>query len=141
MLGLMNERQVDLVVVGSGAAGMAAALRAHDQGMKVLIVEKSPHYGGSTAMSGGVCWVPNNPTMSRPDSDQEALDYLLHITGEHGDAEALGVYVRESQRMLKYLTENSRVRFDAIEKYADYYAEAPGGTAGSVLPQGWLIRF
>ena len=130
MLQAMSERHVDLVVVGSGAAGMAAALRAHDQGMKVWVVEKSPHYGGSTAMSGGVCWIPNNSTMTRPDSDQEALDYLLHITGEHGDAEALAVYVRESQRMLAYLNKNSRVRFDAIEKYADYYAEAPGGKAG-----------
>ena len=126
----MMSHDVDLIVVGSGAAGMAAALRAHDLGLRVVVLEKSEHFGGSTAMSGGVCWVPNNPNMKASDSSEEALDYLKHITGDEGDPEALEVYVRESQRMLDYLTRNSRVRFDPLDKYADYYAEAPGGKPG-----------
>ena len=126
----MMSHDVDLIVVGSGAAGMAAALRAHDLGLRVVVLEKSEHFGGSTAMSGGVCWVPNNPNMKASDSSEEALDYLKHITGDEGDPEALEVYVRESQRMLDYLTRNSRVRFDPLDKYADYYAEAPGKPGG-----------
>ncbi len=52
------DRAVDLVIVGSGAGAMAAGIRASDLGAEVLLLEKSPHFGGSTAMSGGVCWVP-----------------------------------------------------------------------------------
>ena len=126
----MRSLDVDFLVVGSGAAGLCAALRAHDLGLKVLIIEKSEHYGGSTAMSGGVCWVPNNPTMRLPDSDEEGLAYLREITGDEGDVEALSTYVRESQRLVHYLTKHTRVRFDAIQKYADYYPEARGGKAG-----------
>jgi 3-oxosteroid 1-dehydrogenase len=130
MLAAMSPIDVNFLVVGSGAAGLSAGLRAHDLGMKVLIVEKSPHYGGSTAMSGGVCWVPNNPTMDLPDSDAEALEYLREITGDEGDEETLATYVRESQRLVDYLSKHSQVRFDAIQKYADYYPEASGGKAG-----------
>ncbi|MCB9683227.1 MAG: FAD-dependent oxidoreductase, partial [Alphaproteobacteria bacterium] len=53
----------DLVVVGSGAAGMSAAVRAHDLGLRVLVVEATDQYGGSTAISGGVVWIPDNPQL------------------------------------------------------------------------------
>jgi 3-oxosteroid 1-dehydrogenase len=124
---------VDFLVVGSGAAAMAAGLRAHDLGLNVLLVEKSDKYGGSTAMSGGVCWVPNNPGMAQKgvsDSDEDALTYLKHITeGEIAD-ERLESYIHESQRVLAYFNENTHVRYDSMEKYTDYYPEAPGGRAG-----------
>ena len=58
-------KSVDLLVIGSGAAGMTAAVRAHDLGGETLVVEKAPHYGGTTAVSGGVVWVPNNPLMQQ----------------------------------------------------------------------------
>ena len=58
-------RTVDFLVVGSGAAGMTGALRAADLGGEALVVEKASMYGGSTALSGGVVWVPNNPGMAR----------------------------------------------------------------------------
>ncbi len=124
---------VDFLIVGSGAAAMAAGLRAHDLGLKVLLVEKSDRYGGSTAMSGGVCWVPNNPGMAAKgvqDSNEDALTYLQHITeGEIAD-ERLQSYIHESQRVLAYFLENTHVRYDAMEKYTDYYPEAPGGRRG-----------
>ena len=66
----------DLVIVGSGAAGMACALRGHDLGARVVILEKSPVYGGATAMSGGVVWVPDNPQMKErgvPDKPEDSL--------------------------------------------------------------------
>ena len=127
------DKSVDFLVMGSGAAGMGAALRGHDLGLKVLMVEKTDLFGGNTAMSGGVVWVPNNPGMkakSVPDSDEEGLTYLKHITGGEIEEERLKNYVDESQRVLDYLHEHSHVRYTALEKYTDYYPEAPGGKIG-----------
>jgi len=73
------DHSVDFVVVGSGAAGMTAAVRAHDLGGEALVVEKAPVFGGSTALSGGVVWVPNNPLMARAgigDSAEEVDGFL-----------------------------------------------------------------
>ncbi len=127
------DHTVDLVVVGSGAAAMAAGIRAKDLGLDVLLVEKGDVYGGSSAMSGGVCWVGNNPHMRRhgiADSDEETLTYLKHITkGEVGE-EYLRAYVVASKRMLAYFAEKTRVSFAALSRYSDYYPEAPGGKMG-----------
>ncbi len=74
-----DQHEVDFLVIGSGAAAMSAGIRASDLGMDVLLVEKGSTYGGSTAMSGGVCWVGNNSKMAAagvPDSDVETLEYL-----------------------------------------------------------------
>lgn len=123
----------DFVVMGAGGAGLSAALRAHDLGLSTLIIEKSDQYGGSTAMSGGVCWVANNPRMNRtgiPDSDEDGLLYLESITKGEVAKERLETYIKESKRMVEYLEANSEVRFDPLEKYTDYYPEAPGGRPG-----------
>ncbi|MCA9577195.1 MAG: FAD-dependent oxidoreductase [Polyangiales bacterium] len=127
------DQTVDLVVMGSGAAGLAAAIRAHDLGAEVLLVEKSDLFGGNTAMSGGVCWVANNPQIAKkgiPDSDEEALAYLKHITKGEVATDRLETYLRESKRMLSWFEGNTHLRFDALEKYTDYYPEAPGGKPG-----------
>lgn len=124
------DHEVDLLVIGSGAAAMAAGVRAHDLGSRVLLVDKAPVYGGSTAMSGGVCWVGNNPHMSLPDSDDETLTYLRHIVGDEVSDERLAAYVTESRRMLAYLEEHTHVRYEALDTYTDYYPEAPGGKMG-----------
>ncbi len=55
----------DVIVVGSGAAGMTAAMAAADNGLSVVVVEKVAHYGGSTARSGGGVWIPNNHALQR----------------------------------------------------------------------------
>ena len=127
------DRTVDLLVMGSGAAGMGAAVRAHDLGLDVLLIEKSDLYGGNSAMSGGVCWVANNPGMARagiPDSDEDGFEYLKHITkGEVPDSK-LRLYIRESKRVLAYLHDRTHVRYVPLAKYTDYYPEAPGGRPG-----------
>lgn len=123
----------DFVVIGSGAAGMAAAIRAHDLGRRVLIVEATDQYGGSTAISGGVVWIPDNPQLpSRgiQDSHEDALTYLKHITAGEVPVERLEAYVTESKRVLAYLDQNAHFKLDALEEYADYYPEAPGGKPG-----------
>ncbi len=127
------DRTVDLLVMGSGAAGMSAALRAHDLGLDVLLVEKSEVYGGNSAMSGGVCWVANNPGMAREgiaDSDEKGFEYLKHITKGEVPDERLWLYIRESKRVLAYLHEKTHVRYVPLAKYTDYYPEAPGGLPG-----------
>lgn len=127
------DRTVDLLVMGSGAAGMAAAVRAHDLGLGVLVVEKTELYGGNTAMSGGVCWVANNPGMAKEgiaDSDEEGFAYLKHITKDEVPDDRLWLYIRQSKRVLAYLQENTHVRYVPLPKYTDYYPEAPGGRPG-----------
>ncbi|KPK15959.1 MAG: hypothetical protein AMJ62_07680 [Myxococcales bacterium SG8_38] len=127
------DRTVDLLVMGSGAAGMAAAVRAHDLGLDVLLVEKTELYGGNTAMSGGVCWVANNPGMAKEsiaDSDEDGFAYLKHITKGEVPDDKLWLYIRESKRVLAYLHENTHVRYVPLAKYTDYYPEAPGGRPG-----------
>lgn len=127
------DHEVDLLVVGSGAAALSSALRAHDLGARVLMVEKGDQWGGSTAMSGGVCWVPNNPWIQScgiSDSREEGLDYLAHVTGGEVPMERLETYVDGARRMLEVTAEGSDLAFDPIGHYCDYYPEAPGGKLG-----------
>ncbi len=124
---------VDFLVVGSGAAGMTAAIRAHDLGAKTLIIEKGEHYGGSTALSGGVVWVPDNPCMQRlemEDSVEEGLEYLQRITEGVPSEARLRAYLETAPRMMRYLEEHSDLSFQSIEDYPDYYPESPGGKSG-----------
>ncbi|MCB9492616.1 MAG: FAD-binding protein [Dehalococcoidia bacterium] len=125
--------EVDLLVIGSGAGGMAAALRAQSLGANVVVAEASDQYGGSTAISGGVCWVGNNPKIGAAgieDSDADALRYLEHITRGEVPRGRLEAFVGAAQRMMSWMESNTRVRFDPLVKYTDYYPEAPGGRTG-----------
>lgn len=81
----MTGQEYDVVVVGSGGAGMVAALTAAHQGLSTVVVEKAPHYGGSTARSGGGVWIPNNRVLQRDgvtDSKDAARTYLHTIVGD-----------------------------------------------------------
>ena len=93
---------VDFLIVGSGAGALTAGIRAHDLGLKTLIVEKSAFYGGTSAMSGGSLWIPNNHLMARAgvrDSEEEALTYLAAITKGEVEESRLRAYVRKSSEM------------------------------------------
>lgn len=123
----------DVVVVGSGAAGMSAALRAVDLGLSVVILEATDAYGGSTAISGGVVWIPDNPQLPAKgiqDSREDAIAYLSAITGGGVDPARIETYVDESRRVLDYFARRSHLHLDALEEYADYYAEEVGGKPG-----------
>src|SRR5690242_237863 len=87
---------VDFLVIGSGGGGMAAALTAADAGLDVLVVDKGKKFGGSTAISGGGIWIPNNPTLVRAgagDPPESVLRYLQLITAGRVDDERLRAYV------------------------------------------------
>ena len=130
---MSNSQLVDLVVIGAGAGGMAAAIRAESLGASVLVIEASDQYGGSSAMSGGVCWVGNNPRIGSTgiaDSDEEALEYLEAITEGEVPRGRRAAYLRDSQRMVRWFEENTSLRFDPLVRYTDYYPEQPGGKPG-----------
>ena len=123
----------DVLVVGSGGGGMTAALTARDRGADALVIEKSGLYGGSTAMSGGAIWIPNNHLMKKaglPDSPEEALTYLKAVTAGKVSDDRLRAYVKTAPEMVSYLEEKSHVRFQIVPGYSDYYPGLAGGKPG-----------
>ena len=127
------DETVDIVVVGTGAGAMTAALRAAHAGAKLLMVEKGRHYGGTSATSGGGLWIPDNHLMPEhgiPDSEAEALGYVRELTGQDVPEANVAAYVKHGKRMLKWLTSNSEVQFQAMAYYADYYQHLPGAKPG-----------
>ncbi|MFA7588633.1 MAG: FAD-dependent oxidoreductase [Novosphingobium sp.] len=125
----MRENEAfDVVVVGSGAAGVMAALRAADHGLKVLIVEKAHKFGGTSATSGGVMWIPNHgldgAPSDNPDSREAALAYLDSIIGKPVNRERLEAFVDEAPRMLHYLKQTGVQVMAAA--WPDYFPDRPG---------------
>jgi 3-oxosteroid 1-dehydrogenase len=124
----------DVVVVGTGAAGLSAALSAVVDGARVLVLEKAPVAGGTTAMSGGCIWAPNNHRMAAlgvSDSREAALEYIRAVSpdGWHNAEESLwAAFVDAAPVMLKFLEAHSPLRFIA-NRDPDPYAETPGGMA------------
>ncbi|MDE2404009.1 MAG: FAD-dependent oxidoreductase [Sphingomonadales bacterium] len=115
----------DVVVVGSGSAGAMAALRAAEQGLSVLIVEKAHKFGGTSATSGGVMWIPNHQLDGDAgDSREEALKYIDSIRGKDVDRERLEAFVDEAPKMLKFL-KGTGVEVVAAA-WPDYYPDKPG---------------
>jgi succinate dehydrogenase/fumarate reductase flavoprotein subunit len=126
------DHSVDVLVIGSGAGGMTAALRADALGLDTLVVEKSAKFGGSSALSGGGIWVPGAPSQRKagysPDPDR-VFAYLKTITGGLVSDERLRAYVDTAPEMMEFLEQSSRW-FEFVWKpgYADYYPELPGGS-------------
>lgn len=123
---------VDVLVVGSGGGGMTAALTAHASGLDTLVVEKSRHFGGSTALSGGGIWVPGAPAQRRegyaPPRDG-VVEYLQRITDGLVSDARIRQYVDSAPEMMAFL-EDLSPWFEFVWKpgYADYYPELPGGS-------------
>jgi 3-oxosteroid 1-dehydrogenase len=124
-------RQVDVVVVGSGAAALTAAITAADGGAVVEIVEKSELVGGTSAFSGGMPWVPLNKHLLEvgiEDTRAEALQYLHSITkGRAPDENLLEVFVDRAAEAFDYVETHTPLRFTASRTFSDYYADHPGG--------------
>ncbi len=127
------DHTVDVLVVGSGAGAMVAGLTAHDLGASTLLIEKSPQYGGSSAMSGGGLWVPNNHLMERvgiKDSPEDAFTYIKATTGGAISDEHIRAYVENGPKMVRYLSDRSRLVLVAMGEYPDYFPEQPGSRPG-----------
>ena len=123
----------DVVVLGTGAAGLVAALAAAEQGASVGLFEKTDRVGGTTAISGGGCWVPCNAQMAASgiaDSRDDALRYLASLSFGHirpGFAEA---FVDDGPRVFRWLESAAGLRMKIVSGYPDYHPERPGGKPG-----------
>ncbi|MEM9356143.1 MAG: FAD-dependent oxidoreductase [Pseudomonadota bacterium] len=122
----------DVVVIGTGAAGLSAALSAHAEGAKVLVVEKSELAGGTTAMSGGCIWVPRHHYAERMgvnDSREAVLEYIHAVSpdGWHNrEAPSWAAFVDHAPEMLQFLEANTPLKFNP-NRDPDPYAEEAGG--------------
>ena len=127
------ETGYDVLVVGTGASGMAAAVTAAHEGLKVLVVDKAPVYGGTTARSGGWLWVPGT-RLAREQGIHEppgaARAYLQHETTTHFDAARVDAFIENGPKAIDFFTEKTCVQFDMPPVFPDYHAEAPGGQPG-----------
>ena len=124
--------EVDVVVVGAGAAGMAAALAAGSAGLDTVLLEKSGHFGGSTARSGGGVWIPGNYALKAAGEDDDlahAKEYLDAIVGDVVPKVRRDTYLDRGPAVMDFLREKTPVRFTWVPEYADYHPEQPGGRA------------
>lgn len=120
----------DFLIIGSGGGGMAAALSAAERGMAPLVVEKGAMYGGSTGISGGGIWVPNNPTLrakGHDDSRESIRRYLDLLTEGQVPAARLDAYVDNGPATMELLGRSRWMRFFWVRGYADYHPELEGG--------------
>lgn len=134
-----NKNIVDVVVVGSGAGAMTAAIKAHDEGLSVLVIEKSNAYGGTSAMSGGGIWIPNHGKPSAvEDCPEDAWQYTRGLVEECVSDERLKAYLERGAEMLRYMEANTRLAFEPQDLYPDYYpherGSKPGGRTLDPLP-------
>ena len=136
-----GEESFDVVIVGSGGGGLAAALAAHAAGLKPVILEKQRFVGGSTGMSGGMLWIPDNPLMKADgskDSYQDGLSYLQAVIGEPDEPSSAArrdAFLVNGPQMISFLQEQG-LRLFRCAGYPDYYDNYPGGSAAGRSVEG-----
>ncbi len=141
---MAKEITCDLVVVGSGAAGLATAITARKRDLDVIVLEKEPVFGGTTALSGGVLWIPlskygrqQNPA----DSVERVREYMMSETGNNYDAAAVECFIENGPRMVEFFEQETEMKF-VPTLYPDYHPDAPGGVdvGRSILAAPFDIR-
>jgi succinate dehydrogenase/fumarate reductase flavoprotein subunit len=127
--------EVDLVVLGSGAGGMTAALCASALGLDVIVIEKTSLVGGTSARSAGSVWAPNSRHAgSDTDSVERALGYLRGVVGNRLDEDRTTAFLDAAPEMIEFLEDNTSVKFRAYPHHPDYLATQPDATlSGRVL--------
>ncbi len=132
----MHERvkdAYDVVVVGAGAAGMAAACTAAALGRRVLLVEHSDRIGGTTAISGGMTWIPANHKMREVGIDddlEQARTYLRATVPGAANDPRLEAFLARGDEALRFLEGNTALKLQPVRRYPDYYPDQPGATTG-----------
>ncbi|MBZ9772424.1 FAD-dependent oxidoreductase [Mesorhizobium sp. CO1-1-8] len=124
---------VDVLIAGSGAGGLATAVTAGHHGLKILVLEKEAVIGGTTARSAGWVWIPNSSqarTAGVADSLDAALTYLRHEAGTFFDEAKCRAFLEHAPEMLRFFERDTAVKFTLGSTFPDYHAEQPGGLAG-----------
>lgn len=123
----------DVLVIGSGAGGMAAAITAKLHGLDVIVAEKADVFGGTTALSGGGMWVPNNPVSARlglTDSVDDARRYILDEAGNYARMEMVDAFLENGPRMVSFFEERTEMKFLPAPAFPDYHPGRPGASQG-----------
>ena len=133
-MALRRTLQCDLLVVGSGAAGLAAAVTAAWHGLQVIVVEKEAVLGGASAWSGGWMWVPGNPLARRAGIDedpQQPKTYLRHELGARYDPARIDAFLDKAPRMVAFFEAHTALQFADGNAIPDIHGNVPGaGTEG-----------
>ncbi|MEO8118580.1 MAG: FAD-dependent oxidoreductase [Rhodoferax sp.] len=136
--------ECDLIVIGSGAAGLATAITAKKRGLNVVVLEKEPVFGGTTALSGGVLWIPLGPhgRKQNPVDTREAVQtYMMQETGAFYDAAAVDAFLDNGPKMVEFFERETEMQF-VPTLYPDYHPDVPGGVdiGRSILAAPFDIR-
>jgi len=137
-------RTCDVLVIGSGAGGLSTAITAKKAGLDVLVIEKAECFGGTTAFSGGVLWIPDNAlgkAQQAGDSLALARTYLRDQAGDHYDHDAIEAFLKNGPPMVDFFQRETAVKF-VPTLYPDYHPDAPGGldVGRSILAAPFDIR-
>lgn len=128
----MAEQEYDLIVVGSGAGALLGAIRAQEQGLKTLLVEKTDLFGGTSALSGGGIWIPLNYDQKNSgikDDLETAFNYMKRCVRGMATDDRVLAYVETASKMAEYLRQIG-IPYRAMAKYADYYPHIEGSKPG-----------
>ncbi|MBY4108217.1 FAD-dependent oxidoreductase [Rhodococcus fascians] len=130
----------DVLVIGAGAGGLAAAVTAAHHGARVIVVEKAEVCGGATAWSGGWMWAPRNPLAVADGIDEDIelpRTYLRHRLGVNYDSAKVDAFLRNAPEMVGFFQNETRLQFVAGAHIADIHGDTPGAGTGhrSVAPQ------
>ena len=141
---MSHRLEYDLVVVGSGAAGLACAITARKRGLDVVVLEKEPVFGGTTALSGGVLWIPLNPHGRRQnaaDTRAAVQTYMLRETGQFYDEAAVNAFLDNGPKMVEFFERETSMQF-VPTLYPDYHPTVEGGVdiGRSILAAPFDIR-
>ncbi|WP_460775692.1 FAD-dependent oxidoreductase [Microbacterium sp. GXF7504] len=136
--------ECDILVVGSGVAGLATALRAAHDGLNVIVAEKSPHFGGTTALSAGWSWVPGNRkgAAATGDTREEVETYLRALAPDTLNEEKVAAFLDTVPEAIDFFEDHTSVTFSYPEKAPDYKMDLPGAKLGgrAILPTDADIR-
>lgn len=120
------DMECDVLVVGSGGAALTAAIAARKAGLEVVVAEKEAVFGGTTATSGGMLWIPGNKhsgdlqkQIGKSDTAESARRYVVEEAGNHADIDRIDAFLKYGPEMVEFLENETHVRFDAME-YPDY---------------------
>lgn len=124
-----DSMECDVLVIGSGAGGLSTAIAARKFGLDVVVIEKEPFFGGTTAYSGGVLWIPGNMHALKAgivDTREAARTYLRHEIGNFFAEDAIEAFLAEGPKMLEFFERETSVKF-VLSAYPDYHPEIEGG--------------